>query len=70
MSGSDCCVLQEDLSRIFCWTAAWQVRLNSGKCEALNITNWPLSSLTIPSMGELFSGNPLFAIWGYMLILN
>ena len=38
-SVSDCCVLQEDLSRIFCWTAAWQMRLNSGKCEALNITN-------------------------------
>ena len=38
-SVSDCHVLQEDLSSIFCWTAAWQVRLNPGKCEALNITN-------------------------------
>ena len=38
-SVSDCHVLQEDLSCIFCWTVAWQVRLNSGKCEALNITN-------------------------------
>ena len=38
-SVSDCRILQEDLSHIFCWTAAWQVRLNSGKCEALNITN-------------------------------
>ena len=36
---SDCHVLQEDLTRIFCWTVAWQVRLNPGKCEALNITN-------------------------------
>jgi len=36
---SDCHVLQEDLSCIFCWTAAWQVRLNPGKYEALNITN-------------------------------
>ena len=36
---SDCHALQEDLSRIFCWTVAWQVRLNPGKCEALNITN-------------------------------
>ena len=33
---SDC---EEDLSQISEWTVAWQVRLNPGKCEALNITN-------------------------------
>ena len=32
---SDCCVLQEDLAHIVCWTIAWQVRLNP---EPLNIT--------------------------------
>ena len=32
-------MLQEDLTHIYSWTVAWQVRLNSGKCEALNITN-------------------------------
>ena len=26
-------------SRIYSWTVAWEVRLNSGKCKALNITN-------------------------------
>ena len=36
---SDCHVLQEDLTSIFGWTVAWQVRLNPGKCEALNISN-------------------------------
>ena len=36
---SDCHVLQKDLDHIYCWTVAWQVRLNPGKCEALNITN-------------------------------
>ena len=36
---SDCHVLQEDLARIFDWTVAWQVQLNPGKCEALNISN-------------------------------
>ena len=35
----DCHVLHEYLTRIYFWTVAWQVRLNSGKCEALNITN-------------------------------
>ena len=38
-NGSDCDLLQEDLSRISEWTVVWQVRLNPGKCEALNITN-------------------------------
>ena len=70
-SVSDCHVLQEDLSSIFCWTAAWQVRLNPVKCEALNITNkWAPIQFDYTINGELFSGNPLYAIWGYMLILN
>ena len=57
---SDCHVLQEDLAHIFDWTVAWQVR---GKCEALNISN---KRALIQLMEELFSGNPLFAIWGFM----
>ena len=36
---SDCHVLQEDLTRIFGWTVAWQVQWNPGKCEVLNISN-------------------------------
>ena len=63
---SDCHVLQEDLTRIYSWTVAWQVRLNSEKCEALNITNKRvLFSLTIQAMGELSSRSRLYAIWGY-----
>ena len=37
-NASDCDLLQEDLSQISEWTVAWQVRLNPGKCEALNLT--------------------------------
>ena len=35
----DCHVLQGDLAHVFDWTVAWQVQLNPGKCEALNISN-------------------------------
>ena len=38
-SVSDCRLLQEDLSRLYDWTVAWQVRLNPTKCEALSISN-------------------------------
>ena len=36
---SDCQLLQEDLARVYDWTATWQVRLNPAKCEALNLSN-------------------------------
>ena len=35
----DCQLLQEDLSRLYDWTVAWQVRLNPAKCKAFNISN-------------------------------
>ena len=35
---SDCQLLQ-DLSRLYDWTVAWQVRLNPVKREALNVSN-------------------------------
>ena len=38
-NASDCQLLQEDLTRVFDWTVAWQVRLNPAKCEALNLSN-------------------------------
>ena len=38
-NASDCDLLQEDLSRLSEWTVTWQVQLNPGKCEALNVTN-------------------------------
>ena len=36
---SDCQLLQEDLSRLYDWTVAWQVWLNPANYEALNISN-------------------------------
>lgn len=38
-SVSDCQLLQDDLSCLYDWIVAWQVRLNPAKCEALNISN-------------------------------
>ena len=38
-SASDCQLLQDDLSCLYDWTVAWQVRLNPAKCEALNISH-------------------------------
>ena len=32
-SASDCQLLQDDLSCLYDWTVAWQVRLNPAKCE-------------------------------------
>ena len=36
---SDCQLLQEDFAQVYDWTVTWQVQLNSGKCEALNLSN-------------------------------
>ena len=38
-NASDCQFLQENLTRVFDWTVAWQVRLNPAKCQALNLSN-------------------------------
>ena len=68
---SDCHVLQEDLACIFGWTVAWQVCLNPVKCEALNISNkWTPIQFDYSIDGGVIQWKPLFAIWGYMLILN
>ena len=39
VSAADCQLLQDDLSCLYDWTAAWQVCLNPAKCETLNISH-------------------------------
>ena len=38
-SERDCVLIQQDLDRVFNWSMKWQLRLNSIKCNALEITN-------------------------------
>ena len=61
---SDCQLLQEDLSRLYDWTVAWQVWLNPAKCKALNISN--KHSPPTPLVMDLFHGSLWFDIWEYM----
>ena len=36
---ADCALLQQDLDSIVQWSKRWQLQLNCGKCEALNVSN-------------------------------
>ena len=38
-SERDCVLIQQDLDGLFNWSMKWQLRLNSIKCNALEITN-------------------------------
>ena len=62
-NASDCQLLQEDLTRVFDWTVAWQVRLNPAKCEALNLSNRRFPPQFVYAIG----GEPIswFVIWEY-----
>ena len=68
-SASDCQLLQDDLSCLYDWTVAWQVRLNPAKCEAaIYHISCLLPNLLTPSTVELFHGSLWLNTWEFTLI--